>query len=117
MFAVISTSESSGAPTAPTSTSSFTKPVMFAAAPLASGVPTVTEPDDWTGGLHDGNASGGPCVRFGVVHALYAGTRDTRSGVAPLGRGCVALAMEATTIITSAATASAGSTILFLMDI
>mgnify|MGYP006202061107 CR=1 FL=1 len=36
----------------------------------------VMEPDDWTGGLHDGNASGGPCVRFGAVHALYAGTID-----------------------------------------
>jgi hypothetical protein len=49
---------------------------------------------------------------------LYDGTSDAYSGEAPLGRGCVALAIEATTIITSAPTASAtGNTILFLMVI
>ena len=37
--------------------------------------------------MHDGNASGAPWVRFGAVHALYAGTKDTRSGVAPFGLG------------------------------
>ena len=62
-------------------------PTEFAATPLASGVPTVSVLDDCTGGLHDGNASGAPCVRFGDVHALYAGTSETCSGVAPLGRG------------------------------
>jgi hypothetical protein len=47
----------------------------------------VIEPDDWTGGLHDGNASGGPCVRFGAPHAVNAGTIDTTIGLAALGRG------------------------------
>src|SRR4051794_19985180 len=117
MLAVMFTSESSGGPGTPATTSSFTKPTEFAGAPLASGEPTVIAVDDWTGGLHDGNAKSGPCVRVGAAHALYAGTIDARSGVAPFGRGCVALAIEATTIITSAATASADSTILFLMDI
>ena len=43
---------------------------------------------------------------------------DTRNGVAPLGRGCVALAIEATAIIPSAAAAMAsGSIVLFLIDI
>src|SRR5687768_16091213 len=114
----ISTSESSGGPGVPTLTSSFANPTEFAPAPLASGVPTVTDPEAWTGGLHDGNASGGPCVRFGAVHALYAGTSDATIGVAPLGRGCEALASEAITIIPIAPRARAsGSAILFLMDI
>jgi hypothetical protein len=99
-------------------TSIFTKPVLFAAAPLASGVPTVMDWDVWTGGLHDGNASGGPCVRLGVVHALYAGTSDTRNGVAPFGRGCVAVAIEATTIIATALRArTSGIPTLLLMVI
>src|SRR3954454_18134500 len=98
MLAVMFTSESSGGPGTPAITSSFTKPTEFAGAPLASGEPTVTAVEDWTGGLHDGNAKGGPCVRFGAAHALYAGTIDARSGVAPFGRGCVAEAIEATTI-------------------
>src|SRR6187200_3035497 len=59
----------------------------FATAPLASGVPTVTALDRCAGGLHDGKASGGPCMRLSTVHWLKAGTRLTRSGVAPRGRG------------------------------
>ena len=55
-------------------------PTEFAAAPFASGEPMVSDVEVWTGGLHDGNASGVPCVRFGVAHALYAGTIDARSG-------------------------------------
>jgi hypothetical protein len=87
-------------------------------APFASGEPTVSDVELWTGGLHDGNASGVPCVRFGVAHALYAGTTDARNGVAPFGRGCVALATLASAIIPSAPTARAsGSTILFLIVI
>src|SRR5215207_11737451 len=80
-------------------------PTKPAAAPFASGVPTVTKLDDCTGGLHDGNASGGPCVRFGAVQVLYAGTKATRSGVAPFGRGCVAPAIEAVNISATAAAA------------
>jgi hypothetical protein len=42
---------------------------------------------------------------------------ETLNGVAPLGRGCVALANEATASITSAAAAMAnGSIVLFLID-
>ena len=81
------TSESSGGPGTPTLTPSLMKPTEFAPAPFASGEPMVSDVDDWTGGLHDGNASGGPCVRFGAAHALYAGTIDARSGLAPTGRG------------------------------
>ena len=93
-------------------------PTAFAGAPFASGEPTVSALDDWTGGLHDGNASGGPCVRFGAVHALYAGTIDATIGDAAFGRGCVALATLAITSIPSAPTANAnGSAILFLMVI
>src|SRR5262245_7169590 len=99
---LIATSESSGGPGAPTITSSLMKPTEFAAAPLASGVPTVMFVDGCTGGLHDGNASGGPCVRFGAVQATYAGTIDTRNGVAPLGRGCVAWAAVAMIITATA---------------
>jgi hypothetical protein len=44
--------------------------VKFAAAPFASGLPTVMLVEDWLGGLHEGNASGGPCVRFGATHGV-----------------------------------------------
>jgi hypothetical protein len=92
-------------------------PIEFAAAPFAVGSPTVSDVDDWTGGLHDGNARGGPCVRFAAVHWLNAGTSDARSGLAPLGRGWAALAICATTIIPSTAMAIAtGSAILFRVD-
>ena len=64
-----------------------TKPVELAPAPFASGVPTVKKLELCVGGLQEGNASGGPCVRFGEPHGLYEGTSDTRSGVAPAGRG------------------------------
>jgi hypothetical protein len=91
---------------------------MFAGAPFTVGSPTVIDWDAWTGGLQDGNASGGPCVRFGAVHALNAGTSVTRNGLAPFGRTWPALASEATASITSAAEAKAnGSTIRFLMVI
>src|SRR5690242_6143978 len=65
---------------------------MFVLAPLVSGVPTVNHCDVCCGGVHDGNASGVPCVRFGTVHCLYAGTTEAVIGVAPWGRGCVASA-------------------------
>ena len=86
------------------------KPTEFAPAPFASGDPMVRFVDVWTGGLHDGNASGGPCVRFGAAHALYAGTIDARSGLAPTGRGCVADANSAATSIVRADAASASGT-------
>jgi hypothetical protein len=112
------TSESSGGPGTPTSTEMRIDPTEFAAAPFAVGSPTVSDVDDWTGGLHDGNAKGGPCVRFAAVHWLNAGTIDARSGLAPFGRGCAALAADAITITATAPRARAsGSTILFLMVI
>ena len=37
--------------------------------PFESGVPTVACAEVCAGGLHDGSASGGPCSRFGTVHA------------------------------------------------
>jgi hypothetical protein len=77
---------------APTLT--WKKPTDLAPAPLASGVPTVRKFDVCTGGAHDEKARGGPCVLFGAVHWSYAGTSATRSGVAPLGRGCVAPALH-----------------------
>src|SRR5687767_7024021 len=102
MLSWSATSESSGGPGVPATTVILMNPTEFAAAPLASGEPMVSDVEVWTGGLHDGNASGVPCVRFGVVHWLYAGTSDARSGLAPFGRGCVALAADAITIIPSA---------------
>src|SRR4029079_19170251 len=115
---LISTSESSGGPGTPAWTSRRTDATEFAGAPLASGEPTVRKFEVWTGGLQDGNASGAPCVLFGAVHCLKAGTVETRSGVAPLGRGCVALAIWAMTNRPSDPRASAsGSTIFLLMDI
>src|SRR5688572_12826650 len=94
-------------------TSILKYPTELATAPLASGVPTVRKLEACTGGLHDGKASGGPCVRLGAVHELYAGTSDTRRGVAPLGRGCVAPAVAAIHSMPSATTARADdSTIL-----
>jgi len=91
---------------------------MLAGAPFAVGSPTVTAVDDCTGGLQDGNASGGPCCRFGAAHALNPGTSETFTVAADLGRTWPALAIEATTITTTADMAKAmGSAILFLMVI
>ncbi len=42
----------------------------LAANPFASGVPTVSGPELRTGGLQEGKASPGPCVRFADVHSL-----------------------------------------------
>ena len=67
-------------------------PAEFAAAPLTSGVPTVMCVDVCNGGLHEPKPSGGPCVRFGAVHPVYAGTSETLSGDADLGRTYVMLA-------------------------
>jgi hypothetical protein len=107
-FRVRKTLESLGGPGAPTCTSNLMNPTEFAAAPFASGVPTVKKLEGETGGLQEGNASGGPWVRFGAVHWLYAGTSGIRIGVAPFGRGCVAPAtwaanMESSTAIARAA--------------
>src|SRR5690349_16204583 len=71
-----------------TFTFSVADPTMCAAAPLASGVPTVRKFEACVGGLQDGKASGEPWVLFGAVHCLKAGTSETRSGLAPFGRGC-----------------------------
>jgi hypothetical protein len=93
-------------------------PVEFAPAPLASGEPIVRKFDVCTGGLQDGNASGAPCVLFGVAHALNDGTSEARSGDAPFGRTCVALATWLTAMNPIAPMASAkGSAIFLLMDI
>src|SRR5688500_4530395 len=73
-------------------------PTEFASAPFASGVPTVKKSEVCAGGLHDGESSGGPCILFGEVHCSYAGTSETRSGVADMGRGCVAPASWAAII-------------------
>jgi hypothetical protein len=67
--------------------------------------------------LHDGNARGGPCVRFAAVHWLNAGTIDARSGLAPFGRGCAAFAADAITITPIAAIAMTVGRAIFLMDI
>jgi hypothetical protein len=42
--------------------------------------------EEWTGGLQDGNASGGPWFRLGAVHALNAGTSGTLKTPAAFGR-------------------------------
>ena len=56
-------------PGTPGITLNLTQPEEFAAAPFASGVPTVSCADDCAGGLHDACPSGGPWVRFGLVQA------------------------------------------------
>ena len=45
-------------------------PTEPAAAPFASGVPTVTFGENCDGGLHEPKASGGPCSRLGDSHGL-----------------------------------------------
>ena len=65
----------------------LTVPVMFAALPFVSGLPTVSCDEVWAGGLQDGNSRLGPWTRFGEVQAVNAGTNDAFSGVAPFGRG------------------------------
>src|SRR6266540_3187291 len=84
-------------------TSRRTEPTEPESVPAhASPVPIVKKFDVCTGGLHESTANGAPCWRFagGALfgHCLYAGTSETRSGVAPFGRGCDAVAICATTI-------------------
>ena len=62
-------SESSGRPGMPTSAPYRTDPTEVAAAPFASGVPTVRCAERWAGGLQDAKASGGPCTRVGALHS------------------------------------------------
>ena len=71
----------------PSTDANFSDATDWAAAPFASGVPTVRNDEAWTGGVHEGNASGGAWVRFGAMHGSKAGTSETRIGVAPAGRG------------------------------
>jgi len=119
MVETIFTSESSGGPGTPTLTLRRIEPLKFELAPFASKVPIVMLLDVWTGGLHDGNTSGGPWVRLPVpVHSVNEGTSDATIGLAASGRGWVALATLANTITPSAPRASAsGSAVLFLMVI
>ena len=119
MLAVMFTLESSGGPGDTNDNAELDETDSSSPpAPFASGEPMVSDVDDWTGGLHDGNASGGPCVRFGAAHALYAGTSDARSGRCTHGTRVSSAGSSAITIIPSAPRAKAtGSTILFLMVI
>jgi hypothetical protein len=89
----------------------------LAAAPFASGVPTVRLCDNCVAGLHDGNARGGPCVRFGAVQAVLAGTSDTRTGLAAFGRTCEPSAMGAIIITAAAPSATASETLKVLFPI
>src|SRR6266540_1287083 len=114
MFAVIRTSSGEVV-----LTDSRIEPIELAAAPLASGAPTVSAFEVCTGGLQDGNASGAPWVLLPVpVHCLKAGTSEALMGEAPLGRTCVALATWLATMSPSAPMArTSGSTIFLLMVI
>ena len=64
-----------------------TEPLKLAAAPFASGVPTVRFGETFCGDVQDPNDKGAPCVLFAALQAWYASTSEVRSGVAPLGRG------------------------------
>jgi hypothetical protein len=64
-----------------------TKPTDSAGVPVTSGVPTINVLELCCGWAHEPKASGGPCSRFGDVHAAKAGTSGHRAGVAPLGLG------------------------------
>ena len=63
MLSVLTTS-----PGMPTITRMRIEPADFAAAPFASGVPTVRKLEACCGGAHDGNESGSPCVLFAETH-------------------------------------------------
>ena len=86
---VSSTSASSGPVNgSPGITFIRTNPEKLAVCAFASGVPMVSWPGTCAGGLHDGNASAGPCVRLAlpVGHCAKAGTSGVRNGVAPFER-------------------------------
>src|SRR5688572_9660225 len=88
MVWVNATSASSGgADGFPVITSTRMNPTKPGGLPFASLVPTVNDVESWTGGRQEGNARGGPCVRFGAKQPLYEGTSESRRGVAPFGRG------------------------------
>src|SRR4051794_10433758 len=67
-------------------TSRRTEPIDFDSAGLPSPTPRVRLEEPGTGGAHDGNARGAPCVRLGAMQAWNAGTSEARKGVAPFGR-------------------------------
>src|SRR4051794_11588480 len=71
----------------PATTMYRTDPEKFATKPFASGLPMVSTLELMLGWAQDGNASGAPCARLDEVHGAYAGTSETRIGVAPFGRG------------------------------
>src|SRR5687768_14307881 len=70
----------------------LTKPPDCEVKPLASSVPTVSQFEVWTGGLHEGALSAGPWNRFGVLHWLYAMTVGTLNCAPAAGRTWVAMA-------------------------
>src|SRR5919109_2648384 len=89
-------------------TFSVTEPVEFAAVLNGagrSGALAVSHCDVSTGGLHDGRASGAPCVPFAAEQALNAGTSLNVSGDADFGRGWLAKALLAATSAATAVTA------------
>jgi len=67
---IATSASSAGVEGFPANTESVSAPLIFAAAPLASGVPTVSTLERSLGGLHDAKARGGPWVRFGDVQAM-----------------------------------------------
>ena len=83
----VTSASSAGVAGLPTTTALRRLPWKATWWPLVSGVGTVTCGEFLMGGLHEPNASGGPCVRFAEVHGRNAGTSEKREGVAPFGRG------------------------------
>ena len=68
MTAVIATSESSGGPGSPTLHAEPHESDRLCRRPVGVGRPDRQGVGRRAGGAHDGNASGGPWVRFGAVH-------------------------------------------------
>jgi hypothetical protein len=98
-------------------TFSVTEPVEFAAVLNGagrSGALAVSHCDVSTGGLHDGRASGAPCVPFAAEQALNAGTSLNVSGDADFGRGWLAIAALAVMSATSDASASTSTDFLIM---
>ena len=54
----------------PTRVAKKTEARPLAGWPFASGVPSVSRPELCVGGLHDGKASGEPCVLFGAAQGV-----------------------------------------------
>jgi hypothetical protein len=85
---MICMSESSGGPAAPRIAFRRTLPVKFATPALRSGIPAVSQGEDWMG-VQDplSDDGGGAWTRLGPLHVSKATAKGKKVGVALIGRG------------------------------